>query len=44
MTGLVWHSPLGPVSASANYYSSREEPFSFLIHFGYIIFNRKALD
>lgn len=44
MTGIVWHSPLGPVSASANYYSSREEPFSFLIHFGYIIFNRKALD
>lgn len=44
MTGLVWHSPLGPVSASVNYYSSREEPFSFLIHFGYIIFNRKSLD
>lgn len=43
-TGLVWHSPLGPVSASANYYSSRPEPFSFLIHFGYIIFNRKALE
>lgn len=44
MTGIVWHSPLGPVSASANYYSSRKDPFSFLIHFGYIIFNRKALD
>ncbi|HTF06399.1 MAG TPA: patatin-like phospholipase family protein [Bacteroidia bacterium] len=44
MTGLVWHSPLGPVSASVNYYSSRKEPFSFLIHFGYIIYNRKALE
>jgi NTE family protein len=44
MTGLVWHSPLGPVSASVNYYSSREEPLSFLIHFGYIIYNKKALE
>lgn len=43
-TGLVWHSPLGPMSASVNYYSSRTEPFSFLIHFGYIIFNKKAMD
>lgn len=44
MTALVWHSPLGPVSASVNYYSSRKEPLSFLIHFGYIIFNKKSLD
>ena len=44
MTGLVWHSPLGPVSASVNYYSSRKEPLSFLIHFGYIIYNKKALE
>jgi NTE family protein len=43
-SGFVWHSPLGPVGMSGNYYSSREEPFSLLIHFGYIIFNRKALD
>lgn len=44
MSSLVWHSPLGPMSASINYYSSRPEPLSFLIHFGYIIFNRKALE
>ncbi len=44
MTGLVWHSPLGPVSASVNYYSSREEKLSFLIHFGYIIYNKKSFD
>lgn len=43
-SALVWHSPLGPVSASVNYYSNRNEQLSFLIHFGYIIFNRKALE
>ncbi len=41
---LVWHSPLGPVSLSLNYYSKKREPFSFLFHFGYIIFNRKSTD
>jgi NTE family protein len=44
MSALVWHSPLGPVSLSANYYSSRTDQLSMLFHFGYIIFNRKALD
>lgn len=42
---LVWHSPLGPVSMSVNHYSNNQpRPFSLLFHFGYIIFNRKALD
>ena len=40
----VYHSPLGPVSFSVNYYDKSKESFSFLFHFGYIIFNRKALD
>ena len=41
---LIYHSPIGPVSASVNYYDIRNEPFSFLFHFGYIIFNKKALE
>jgi NTE family protein len=42
---LIWHSPLGPVSLSVNHYSNNQpQPFSLLFHFGYIIFNRKALD
>ncbi|HLG04161.1 MAG TPA: patatin-like phospholipase family protein [Bacteroidia bacterium] len=44
MTALVWHSPLGPVSVSLNYYSPKNPPFSLLFNFGYIIFNRKSTD
>ena len=39
----VYHSPFGPLSLSVNYYSKKEDPFTVLFHFGYIIFNRKAL-
>ena len=41
---LVYHSPLGPVSISANYYDQKERPWSVLFNFGYIIFNRSARD
>lgn len=40
----VFHSPLGPVSISLNYYDQREEPWSWIINFGYLIFNKRALD
>ena len=40
--GGVFHSPLGPVSMFVNYYDDRENPFSFLFHIGYIIFNKSA--
>ncbi|HET6991820.1 MAG TPA: patatin, partial [Bacteroidia bacterium] len=43
-TALVWTSPLGPLSLSLNYYSPQKQPFSLLFNFGYIIFNRKALE
>lgn len=43
-TALVYHSPIGPLSLSVNYYDKEEEPFSFLFHFGYILFNKRALD
>lgn len=42
--GIVFHSPVGPVNISVNYYDQREKPFSFLFHFGYILFNKNALD
>lgn len=41
---LAYHSPLGPLAASVNYYHGEKNPWSFLFHFGYIIFNRRALD
>lgn len=40
----VYHSRLGPLAGSINYYERNSEKFSFLIHFGYIIFNKKAFD
>ncbi len=39
-SSLVFHSPLGPVSISANYYDRKEKPWSVLFNFGYIVFNR----
>jgi NTE family protein len=43
-SSLVFHSPLGPISLSANYYDKKEEPWSFIFNFGYIIFNRSSRD
>lgn len=44
MAALVYHTPLGPVSISVNYYHKEPEPFTFLFHFGYTIFNRKSIE
>lgn len=41
---VVIHNPLGPLSFSVNYYDAKEKPWSFLFSFGYLLFNRKALD
>ncbi|NQX92414.1 MAG: hypothetical protein HRT74_09905 [Flavobacteriales bacterium] len=37
---LVYHSPLGPVSFNVNYYDQKEKPWSVVLNFGYILFNR----
>lgn len=44
MAALVYHTPVGPVSASVNYYHGEKQPFSFLFHFGYTLFNKRAID
>ncbi len=50
-TSTVWSSPIGPLSVSLNYYHNvpdvtleRTTPLTFLLNFGYILFNKKALD
>ncbi len=43
-SSLVLHSPLGPISISANYYDQKEDPISILFNFGYIIFNSSPRD
>lgn len=40
---LVYHSPLGPLSASLNYYQGKDKPWSFLVSFGYILHNDRFL-
>ncbi len=48
---LVYHSPIGPLSFSINYYHNLPEiaqedktPLTFFFHFGYVIFNRRAIE
>ncbi len=41
---VVWHTPVGPMSLSVNYYDQVKDPFSVLFHFGYIIFNKRTLE
>lgn len=42
--GLVYHNPICPISLSVNYYDKAEKPFTIMFHFGYILFNRRALE
>jgi len=41
---VVWNTPVGPMSLSLNYYDHQAKPFSVLFHFGYIMFNKRALE
>ena len=48
-TAIVYHSPVGPISLSFNYYDKDELVvskgiYSLLFSFGYILFNKRALD
>jgi NTE family protein len=41
--GVVYHSPIGPVSTSLNYYDDLRKQLGFLFHVGYLIFNPRSL-
>lgn len=47
---LVYHSPIGPVSLSLNYFDNSDNPnitvgaLSVFFHVGFIIFNEKSID
>ena len=43
-TSIIYHSPLGPISLDLNFYDRTRDSFSFLINFGYIIFNKSMFD
>jgi NTE family protein len=38
---LVYHSPIGPVSLNLNYFYGENNPYSFFMKFGYLIFNKR---
>ena len=42
--GLVYHSPIGPVSLSMNYYDDRENQLGVLLHVGFLLFNKHSLE
>jgi NTE family protein len=42
-TAAVYFSPVGPISLSLNYFSGENEPWSFFLKFGYLIFNKRPL-
>jgi NTE family protein len=44
-TSFVYHTPIGPIAASLNYYSDLEPtPFTFFLHIGYTIFKKRILE
>lgn len=43
-SAIVLNSPVGPLCFSVNYYDKESQPFSFLFHFGYILFNKRAME
>ncbi|HYC87264.1 MAG TPA: patatin-like phospholipase family protein, partial [Chryseosolibacter sp.] len=42
--GLVLHSPIGPIALNANYYDDSENRFGVLLHVGFLLYNRHAIE
>lgn len=40
---IIYHSFLGPVRATLNYYPNQLNPLSFQFSFGYVLFNERAI-
>ncbi|MDL5047686.1 hypothetical protein QQ054_16850 [Oscillatoria amoena NRMC-F 0135] len=43
-TGPVYHSPIGPVSLSLNYYDDEENRIGVMLHVGFLLFNKHTMD
>ena len=43
-SSAVYITPLGPIAFNANYYDKFDEHWSFMFHFGYVLFNKKSLE
>ncbi len=42
-TSLIYHSFLGPIRGTLNYFPKQVNPLSFQISFGYVLFNERAI-
>jgi NTE family protein len=42
-SSLIFQSPIGPFRATVNYFPEQAKPLTFLLSFGYIIFNERAI-
>ena len=42
-TSVMYHTPVGPIRASLNYFPLQTKPLSFQISFGYVLFNERAV-
>ncbi len=41
-SSIIYHSPIGPLSFSVNYYDQKEKQWSLVLNFGYLLFNRSV--
>jgi NTE family protein len=42
-TSLIYHSLIGPLRATFNYFPSQKTPFAFQLSYGYVLFNERAI-
>lgn len=42
-TSLIFHSIVGPIRATLNYFLTQKTPFAFQLSYGYVLFNERAI-
>ncbi len=42
-SSLIYHSPIGPIRATFNYFPKQTNPYAFQISYGYVLFNERAI-
>ena len=40
---FIYHSPIGPIRATFNYFPKQLSPYAFQISYGYVLFNERAI-
>lgn len=42
-TSFIYHSPIGPIRATLNYFPNQAKPLAFQVSYGYVLFNERAI-